>query len=126
MPSSVKLPSSIRSASRSRAVSFSCSCWRSMRSAPPPSLACSRRSCRSSTSERSGGRATRASGAALSVVDMCLFRDGVQQRLEQLHRDRGRLVALVRILRELEGGQLEAHKIALLDHGFEKVVELLG
>ena len=38
MPSSTNVPVSIRSASRSRAVSLSCSCWRSIFSAPPPSL----------------------------------------------------------------------------------------
>ena len=58
MPSSVNVPSSSSRSSRSRAVSFSCACWRAIRSSPPPSLALARRSCRSSTRGRSIGAAT--------------------------------------------------------------------
>src|SRR5271163_4579503 len=53
MPSSVNVPSSINSARRSRAVSFSAACCFAIFSSPPPSLICSRRACRSSTSGRS-------------------------------------------------------------------------
>jgi hypothetical protein len=52
MPSSVNVPSSISSAIRSRAVSLSAACWRSMRSWPPLRRATARRSCSSSTSGR--------------------------------------------------------------------------
>ena len=52
MPSSVNVPSSISSASRSRAVSLSAACCAAIFSSPPPSRACARRSCRSSTSGR--------------------------------------------------------------------------
>src|SRR4051794_21542408 len=52
MPSSANVPWSIRRSIRSRAMSFSCACWRAIRSSPPPSLALARRSCRSSTSGR--------------------------------------------------------------------------
>ena len=43
-------------------------CWRSIRSRPPPSRTWSRRSCRSSTSERRGGRATSVSAGVRSVL----------------------------------------------------------
>src|SRR3954453_14859817 len=140
MPSSVKVPSSIRRASRSRAVSLSCPCWRSIFSGPPPSLACSRRSCRSTTSSRSGGRATSWFGAAVlagppprlcsslgagrSVVDMRLLGHRRQERLDHVRGDGRGLVALGFVLGSLEGGHLEAHQLALLGHRLEQVVEL--
>ena len=62
IPSSVNVPSSISSAIRSRAVSLPASCWRAIRSSPPPSRARARRSCRSSASER---RRLVVSGSAL-------------------------------------------------------------
>src|SRR5271156_1853776 len=52
MPISVKVPSSIKSARRSRAVSFSAACCFAIFSSPPPSAIWARRACRSSTSGR--------------------------------------------------------------------------
>src|SRR3954449_13236666 len=72
MPNSQNVPSSIRSARRSRAVSLSRSCCLAIFSSPPPSFARSRRSASSSTSGRS-----RLAGC--SVVDMRLL----QERLER-------------------------------------------
>src|SRR4051794_9096664 len=63
MPSSVNVPPSISSASRSRAVSLSAACCLAMRSSPPPRRAAARRSIRSSTSGRS-----RDVGAFVSVM----------------------------------------------------------
>ncbi len=47
-PNSTKESSSKSSASRSRAVSLPCSCWRATRSSPPPPWRCTRRASRSS------------------------------------------------------------------------------
>src|SRR3954471_20696730 len=114
MPSSVNVPSSMSSASRSRAVSLSCPCCRSIFSGPPPSRAFSRRSWRSSTSERSGGRATSWSGAARSVVDMGPLGDGGQERLDHLGGHLRGLLAREAVLGRLERGDLEPHQLAVL------------
>jgi hypothetical protein len=44
MPSSENVPGSISNSKRSRAVSLSSACWRSIFSSPPPSFATARRS----------------------------------------------------------------------------------
>ena len=111
MPSSVNVPSSISSASRSRAVSLSCSCWRAIRSSPPPSRACSRRSCRSSTSERSGGRATSVSAAARSVRH-ARPAQVVEHRLQHVHRRLGGHGALLLVVGRVEVRDLDAHQLA--------------
>src|ERR1700748_2366037 len=127
MPSSVKVPSSIRRASRSRAVSLSSACWRSIFSWPPPSIAFSRRSCRSSTSERSGGRATSSPAPARggSVCDTGASLHRVEQRGERVHRARRRVLALERILRGVERGHLHADHLALAGDRLEQVVDLV-
>src|SRR5947207_3472986 len=126
IPSSMKVPSSISRSSRSRAVSLSCSCWRAIFSSPPPSLACSRRSCRSSTSDRREGRATNSSADARSAVDMSPRGDRLEQRLEHFQQQIGGVVPVARILGHLEGGDLESDQLAVLGDGLEKVVQLVG
>src|SRR3954467_6436355 len=71
MPNSQKVPSSISRSRRSGAVSLPRSCCLAIFSSPPPSLARSRRSARSSTSGRS-----RLAGC--SVVDMRLLQKRFQ------------------------------------------------
>src|SRR3954451_18061457 len=125
MTSSMKVPSSISRSSRSRAVSLSCPCWRSIFSGPPPRRAFSRRSWRSSTSARRGGRATSWSGAARSVVDMGPLGDRCQERLHHLGGHVGGLLAREAVLGRLERGDLEPHQLAVLHHGLEQVVDLV-
>src|SRR5437764_1985321 len=108
MPNSQKVPSSMRSASRSRAVSFPWSCCLAIFSSPPPSFARSRRSARSSTSGRS-----RLVGC--SVVDIY----PLQKRLEHA----GNRAGVVGID---ERGDLNADDLALVGDGLEQVVELVG
>src|SRR3954451_15130626 len=105
MPNSQKVPSSISSAKRSRAVSLSWLCCLAIFSSPPPSLARSRRSARSSTSGRN-----RLVGC--SVVDMCLL----QKRFEGT----GRSLYVLRL-----DVDLHADDLGLVGHGLEQVVELL-
>src|SRR3954451_7330655 len=107
MPNSQNVPSSIRSARRSRAVSLSWPCCLAIRSSPPPAIARSRRSARSSTSGRS-----RLAGC--SVVDMCLLEDGLE------HTRNG-----VRVIGVEERGDLHAHHLALVGDSFQQVVELV-
>ena len=127
MPSSVNVPSSIRSASRSRAVSLSCSCWRAIRSSPPPSRACSRRSCRSSTSERSGGRATSVSARGVrSVRHEPLRARCVEHRLQHVHRRLGGHGARLLVVGRVEVRDLDPHQLAVLEHRVHQVVELVG
>src|SRR5215208_386737 len=105
MPSSVQVPSSIRRASRSRAVSLSRSCCFSIFSGPPPCSALRRRSCSSSTS----GRRTE---VGASVADMGSFLDGVEQWLDDA-LDGGRAErALELVERRLEVRHLEADDLA--------------
>src|SRR4051794_33735515 len=107
IPNSQNVPSSIKSARRSRAVSFSWPCCFAIFSSPPPSLARSRRSWRSSTSGRS-----RLAGC--SVVDMRLL----QYWLEHA-RDRACSVGVD------ERSDLDANDLALVGDGLEQVVELV-
>src|SRR4051794_38093140 len=107
IPNSQNVPSSIRSARRSRAVSFSCPCCFAIFSSPPPSLARSRRSWRSSTSGRS-----RLVGC--SVVDMRLLQDWLEHA-----RNRACGLGID------ERGDLHADDLALVGYGFEQVVELV-
>src|SRR5919198_412302 len=88
MPSSVNSPPSKSRSSRSLAVSLSCSCWRSILSPPPPSFARARRSWRSSTRERSGGRALelvlgQPEAGHLQAYELGLVRNGLEE-IEQL------------------------------------------
>src|SRR3954464_12652028 len=83
MPNSQNVPSSISRSRRSRAVSLPWSCCLAIFSSPPPSLARSRRSTRSSTSGRSGL-------VGCSVVDMRLLQkrlDGARGALDVLRLD---------------------------------------
>src|SRR3954454_22597213 len=106
IPNSQNVPSSISSARRSRAVSFPCSCSRAILSSPPPSIAFSRRSARSSTSGRSRP-------AGCSVVDM----DILQERLQ------GARCAVDVLGLDV---QLYAGDLGFVGNGFEQVVKLVG
>src|SRR3954452_8400861 len=106
IPNSQNVPSSISSAIRSRAVNLRASCCLAMRSSPPPSLARSRRSARSSTSGRS-----RLAGC--SVVDMRLLQkrfQGPGGSLDVLGFD----------------VDLHPHALRLVGNRLEQVVELVG
>src|SRR6478672_5335777 len=105
-PISKKVPSSISRSRRSRAVSLPRSCCLAIFSSPPPSLARSRRSSRSSTSGRS-----RLAGC--SVVDMGLL----EKRLEGARR------ALHVLRLDVD---LHADDLGLARHRLEQVVELVG
>src|SRR3954462_11537347 len=106
MPNSQNVPSSIRSARRSRAVSLSRSCCLAIFSSPPPLFARARPSASSST----GGR-SRLVGC--SVVDMRLLQDGLE------HARNGAGVIGVD-----ECGDLDADDLALVGDRFQPVVEL--
>src|SRR4051812_21742876 len=134
MPNSTNVPSSTSSARRSRAVSLSCSCWRAIFSSPPPRRARSRRSWRSSTSDRSEGRATRLSAAARSVAIssrkryfllLRIGRDPVKQRVEHPHRRLGGVGQLVGVGRSLERRHLDPHQLRVVRDGLHQVVELV-
>src|SRR3954454_223746 len=105
MPNSQNVPSSINSASRSRAVSLSWPCCLAIFSSPPPSRAFSRRSLSSSIRGRK---------RLCSVVDMRLL----QNRLEHI-RNRARVIGVDK------SGDLDANDLALVRNGFEQVVELV-
>src|SRR3954449_3585217 len=107
MPNSQNVPGSISRSSRSRAVSLSWSCCLAIFSSPPPTMARSRRSARSSTSGRS-----RLAGC--SVVDIRLLEDWFE------HARDGVCVVGVE-----EGGHLDADDLALVGDRFEQVVELV-
>src|SRR3954453_12200270 len=106
MPNSQKVPSSISSAIRSRAVSLPASCCLAMRSSPPPSLARSRRSARSSPRGRS-----RLAGC--SVGDMSLLQKQFQ----------GAGVALDILRLDID---LHSDDLRLVGNRLEQVVELVG
>ena len=106
MPSSVNVPSSISSASRSRAVSLSAACCLAIFSSPPPSRACARRSCSSSTS---GRRTAHSSGST--------------HRLD--HRGEAASRSSL-VLGRLEGGDLEADDRARPGELAEQVAQALA
>src|SRR5215212_10425503 len=117
MPSSVHVPSSIKRASRSRAVSFSAACCFSIFSEPPPCSILARRSCSSSTSGRR-------MEVGASVADMGSFLEGVEQRLDHpLHRG-GLQRPLDVVDRRLEVRDLEADDLASLRHAGQELPEL--
>src|SRR4051812_45091225 len=105
-PNSQKVPSSISRSSRSRAVSLPASCCLAIFSSPPPSLARSRRSAKSSTNGRK-----RPTGC--SVADMRLL----QKRFQGA---RGALDVL--------GLDVHLHPddLRFVGDGLEQVVELVG
>src|SRR3954454_10051412 len=105
MPSSVYSPRSNRSARRSRAVSAPFECWRAIFASPPPSLAFSRRSRRSSTR-----------GRRMEVG--CSVEAMWQHRIEDLGDPR-------RTVGRGERGDLDADDLAGVGDGVEEVEELL-
>src|SRR5829696_5621563 len=117
MPSYVQVPSSIRRASRSRAVSFSRSCCFSILSGPPPSSALRRRSCSSSTS----GRRTE---VGASVADMGSFLEGVEQRLDHPLDGGGAARALALVERRVEVRALQADETATWRAAAEQLWQL--
>src|SRR5829696_9909060 len=117
MPSSVQVPGSIRSASRSRAVSFSAACCFSIFSGPPPCSILRRRSCNSSTS----GRSTE---VGASVADMGSFLEGVEQRLDHPLDGGGAERALELVERRLEVRDLEADDLATLRNAAQQLAQL--
>src|SRR6266581_730905 len=105
MPNSQKVPSSINRSIRSRAVSLPWSCCLAIFSSPPPSLAFSRRSARSSTSGRS-----RLVGC--SVVDMGLLQQGGERA--------ARALDVLRLALDLD-----ADDLGLVGDRLEQVVQLV-
>ena len=123
MPSSVNVPSSISSASRSRAVSLSCSCWRrdlllaaaELRLLAPLVQLLHERAQRRARHERVRGRAI-GHGCGPEVVE---------ERLEHVHRRLRRGDPLLLVLGRLERRDLEPDQLAVLEHRVEQVVELV-
>src|SRR3954463_5717787 len=105
MPSSLYSPRSKSSARRSRAVSAPLPCCCSIFASPPPSLAFSRRSRRSSTS----GRRIEV-GCSVEAIG--------EHRIEDVGDSRGTVA-------RGHGGDLDADDLARVGDGVEQVVELL-
>ena len=59
------------------------------------------------------------------LLTLTIARQAVKERLEHVHRRLRRRGVLRRVVRRLEGRDLEAHQLAVVRHRLEQVVELL-